>query len=107
MALPPDLLPLNWTPYDPAWLVELAREQLPDEPEIVKALSNCTRAAAESPAMTYFVDPRRANQPGADWQFKRNVVLDDGHGDPLVLDVLKDGRIGGVEFLKYVLKKNP
>jgi hypothetical protein len=63
----------TWADYDPSWLVALAREQ---RGELVPALSRCTRALVESEA------------------YKK--------GD-LVLDVLKDGRVGGVEFLAGLL----
>jgi hypothetical protein len=90
---------MEWQPYDPAWLVALARETMPDAPWLAAALAQCTRASQERRAYLYFVDPARANEPGAAWQFAENVVLHHPREGSLVLDVLKDGRIGGVEFL--------
>ena len=86
----------TWIDYDPAWLVALAREQLP---ALAPALSRCTRALVESKAYIYFVSGDEANQPGSEWQFDRNEFLRDPVRGELVLDVLKDGRIGGIEFL--------
>ncbi len=91
--------PLIWEPFDPAWLVALAREQLPDKPEIAFALSGIEQCAKYSVASWYFVDPTNPNKPGSEWQFKTNEHVFDVEQGPLVLDVLKDGRIGGVEFL--------
>jgi hypothetical protein len=91
---------MEWKPYDPAWLVTLARESRPDEPWLAEALSKCTRAARESPAYIYFVDPAPLDQPGSQWRFEKNVVLEHPKEGSLVLDVLQGARIGGVEFLK-------
>jgi hypothetical protein len=46
----------------------------------------------------HFVDPACANQPGAAWQFDRSLWLNDPVEGNLVVDVLKDGSIGAVEF---------
>jgi hypothetical protein len=91
---------LEWKAYDPAWLVELARESRPDEPWLVKALSRCTLAAQESRAYTYFVDPSFADEPSSPWRFERTITLEHPREGALVLDVLQGRRIGGVEFLK-------
>jgi hypothetical protein len=91
---------MQWKPYDPTWLVELARESRPDEPWLADALARCTRAAEESSAYTYFIDPTNPNQPGSEWQFEENVVLEHPHEGELVLDILGGRRVGGVEFLQ-------
>lgn len=69
---------------------------MPDEVWLLEALGRCTLGWAWCKSYINFVDPTNPNQPGSEWQFKGNVLLDD---ERLVLDVLKDGRIGGVEFL--------
>jgi hypothetical protein len=88
-----------WKPYDPGWLVALARETRPAEPWLAAALAKCTLAAEESRAYTYFVDPREANQPGSEWQFDSNVMLKHPVESDLVLDILIGQRVGGIEFL--------
>jgi hypothetical protein len=90
---------LKWETYDPAWLVALAKEQYPDEPCFAEALARCTRRAEGCPSYMYFVDPKDVNQPGAEWQFDQNIMLESDAEGMLILDVLKDGRIGGVEFV--------
>lgn len=90
---------MDWKPYDPAWLVELARTQRPDLPWLADALAQCTRAADEGRAYLYFADPAGANAPGSDWQFEQNVMLEHRKEGTLVIDVLAGERIGGVEFL--------
>lgn len=93
---------MQWRPYDPAWLVELARESRPDEPWLAEALARCTRATEGGRAYLYFVDPALPNEPGSQWQFEGNVSLEHPREGTLVLDVLRGRRIGGVELLKRV-----
>lgn len=88
-----------WEAYDPTWLVDLARESCPDEPWLVAALQRCTRAARESRAYIHFVDPANANAPGAEWQFVENILIEHPTDGDIVLDILTDRRVGGVEFL--------
>ena len=93
---------MNWQPYDPEWLIDLARAQRPQRTDIIEALRRCTRADHESPAYAHFVDPRRANKPGAEWQFAENISLEDPVEGHIVLDVLRDGSIGGVEIVSRI-----
>lgn len=62
-------------------------------------MARCTQCSGESEAYVHFIDPHNANQPGADWQFRENIILETTPYGDVVLDVLQDGRIGGVEFL--------
>lgn len=89
----------TWQPFDPTWLVELVRAQCPKMPRLADSLAKTTEYFPRSVAYWYFVNPANANKPGAEWQFFGNVHLNGGERGPLVLDVLKDGRVGGVEFL--------
>jgi hypothetical protein len=81
-----------WQSYDPSWIVELAREQLPEEPWLPAALAARTRTRRRSDAYIYFVDPDRANQPGSPGQFDSCVELDSPTEGWLVLDILKETR---------------
>lgn len=92
----------NWEPYDPTWLVELARQQRPEERWLPEALAKCTRCLRESRAYFYFVDPARPNEAGAEWQFDTNITLESPAKGSLVLDILKGFRVGGVEFVDKI-----
>jgi len=94
----------SWAAYDPTWLVQLAREQLP---ELVDALSRCTRASVDCVAYLRFVPGERANRPGSEWQSDRAEVLEHPEHGCLILDVLQDGRIGGVEFYDRLSGNHP
>ena len=91
----------RWEPYDPAWLVELARVQVPELDWLPAALAECTQCYWRSRAYVYFVDPTRPNEPGSSWQFQENIILEHPEQGGLVLDILKGGRVGGVEFARW------
>lgn len=90
---------MEWKPYDPAWLADWVRANVPEEPWLADALARCTRAMDGGRAYVYFVDPADANQPGAAWQLDRTLTLHHPREGTLVLDVLTGGRVGGIEFL--------
>lgn len=91
---------MQFDDYDPAWLVELARRG-GSCPKLVEALTKCTRAFVRSADYIYFVDNVRANRPGAEWQFDHNEGLEGPDDQLVILDLLKDGRVGGVELIFY------
>ena len=88
--------------FKPNWIIELVKEQEPDRLDVIDALLKCTNGIWESRAYIYFVSQKNVNQKGAEWQFKENIVLEHKKVGTIVLDVLKDGRIGGIEFVKYI-----
>lgn len=91
---------MEWKPYDPSWLVAWLRAHRPELADVADALARCTRAAEGGRAYLYFGDPADANQPGAAWQMGESVTLEHPAEGTLVLDVLSDGRVGGLEFLR-------
>lgn len=93
----------GWRPYDPSWLVAQARRQLPEQPELADAFAACVRARGAGGPYVYFVDAARPNAPGSPWQFDRNEMLEDTEFGDVVVDVLKDGRIGAIELLDLLL----
>jgi len=90
---------VEWERYDPSWLVRLKEVQEPSRPWLARALQACTKCRWESRAYVHFVNPSNANKPGAEWQLRENIVLDDPAEGELVLDILKDGRVGGLGLL--------
>lgn len=85
-------------PYAPDWLVALAMAQHADKPWLAAALSCCRIVAKRTHLVIHFVDPTDANKPGAAWQFDTTIWLKDPVEGNLAVDVLRDGRIGAVEF---------
>ena len=89
----------EWKSYDPTWLVELAKEQLPDEKWLPAALAACTMAMQESDAYIHFVKGEDSDEPASEWEVQTDFNLKHPTKGDLVLDVLEGNRIGGVEFL--------
>jgi hypothetical protein len=88
--------------FDPRTLIESVRAQAPEFPWLPEALSQCGAGFWESRAYVRYVDSRNANQAGAEWQFKANVVLSHEALGMVVLDILKDNRLGGIEFVDKI-----
>ena len=84
--------------FDPNWLCELAREARPDLPWLVDEIGRCISGIWTSTCYIRFVDSSNANQPGAAWQFREVIELFDEKRGALNLNVLKNDRIGGIEF---------
>ena len=95
---------MHFTPHDPTWLVQLAREQRPDLPWLAESVAQCTqwhrKIQGRKKKCIYvdFVTPEAANQPGTDWQYRETISLQHPEFGHIVLDVLKDNRVGGVEL---------
>jgi hypothetical protein len=81
-----------WLPFDPATLVELAREQVPDRPDLPELLARCTMGGWTCAAYVQFV-PRIA-----DGGVHRAVFLEADDED-YVVDIDRAGRPLGVELL--------
>jgi len=91
---------LKFDDYDPSWLVRLAQDAT-CHPDLAGALSKCTRAFVSSADYIYFVDGAGANKPGAEWQIDRTETIQGPDDQVVILDLLKDGRVGGVELIFY------
>ncbi len=84
------------TAYDPTWLVKLAEAQYPDTPWLHAALRNCVEVIeieVEPEYMVQFIDRMQG-------KFRENVVLIDPKVGRVVLDILTDGRVGGLSILE-------
>lgn len=85
-------------------IISLVREQEPDKDDIVSALQNCKGGHWSSNGYYQFVSSRNPNQPGSEWQHKECVVIEQENEGDIVIDLLKDGRIGGIEFIELIDK---
>ena len=80
----------------------LTKQQHPARQDVINALQIAVNGHWESKAYFQFVDSSNANQSDASWQFKENIILEDSELGTIVLDLLKDGQIGGIEFIKML-----
>jgi len=83
-------------------IIELIREQEPDRLDIIEELEKFEKKKWIRQPYIHFVSAERPNQPGSEWQFDENIVLEDETEGTIVLDILKGSRIGGIEFVSQI-----
>jgi len=83
-------------------IIELIREQEPDRHDLIEELEKLEKKKWIRQPYIHFVSAERPNQPGSEWQFDENIVLEDETEGTIVLDILKGGRIGGIEFVSQI-----
>jgi hypothetical protein len=87
--------------FNPSEIIKLASKQLPEKPEIIEALKNCQLIVGFCDCGDpYFVNPETE-----EYNFNSNVILEKENGTVIVLDVMKDGRIGSIEVGEWDKKK--
>ena len=80
-------------------IIRLVREQKPERDDIISALENCRGGHWTSKGYYHFVDSRNPNQPGSEWQHSECIMVKQENEEDIVIDILKDGRVGGIEFI--------
>jgi uncharacterized protein YuzE len=83
-------------------IIELIKDQEPDRVDLIEQLKKFDTKNWTRKPYIRFVSSQNPNQPGSEWQFDENIVLEDEVEGTIVLDLLKDGRIGGIEFLRQI-----
>ena len=94
----------RWKKYDPSWLVEAAKYRFEEYPWLKSALLECTEAKEESDWYTYFVNGARPNKPNSEWQFQESITVEDSPEGEIIIDVIRNNRIGGIEYLGRILR---
>jgi hypothetical protein len=88
--------------FDPRMLISAVKEQAPEFPWLPYALEHCGVGIWRSRAYVQYVSSHNPNQPGSDWQFEVNVVLNHDQLGMVVLDILKGDQLGGIEFVHKI-----
>ena len=88
--------------FDPKSIIELVKTQHPEKSEIIENLETCKAGYWKSKAYIYFISTTNPNQPNSNWQHKESIVLEDEKKGTIVIDVLKENKIGGIEFLSCI-----
>ena len=83
-------------------IVELIRKQNPERVDIINQLKKLSKKEIELKPYVQFINSDKPNQKESEWQFNENIILEHETEGTIVLDVLKDGRIGGIEFIKQI-----
>ena len=84
------------------WIIDLIKEQDPERFDLIEQLESLEVSEWFRQGYVRFVSSVRANQAGSPWQHQECVELEHPTEGTIILDVLKDGRIGGIEFLNYI-----
>lgn len=83
---------IEWKPYDPGWLIELAKDQSPEEPWLPEALAACTKARQVNEVIIDFIHPLKG-------KFETNIAFHSPTGGMVILDIFESHIVGGVEFV--------
>ena len=89
---------------DIEYLIRLVSEQEPERQDVVSALQNCKGGHWSENGYYSFVDSKNPNLPNSDWQHEECIVLEQLEKGDIVIDLLKNGRIGGIEFIDLIDK---
>jgi hypothetical protein len=82
--------------YDPTWLVELAKKQLPEIEWLPAALEVCTEAERTEDGygeVVVFIDRMEG-------KFKENIILIEPKVGRIALDILIDDRVAGYSVIE-------
>lgn len=85
-------------------IIKLVQEQYPDRQDLIDAFQKCTEGSWTSNGYYSFVDSNNANEANAEWQHDECIILEQKDKGDIVIDLLKDGRIGGLEFIDLIDK---
>jgi uncharacterized protein YuzE len=88
--------------FDIEIIIELIKEQEPERLDLIDQLRKSEKQKWIHQPYVGFVSVERPNQPDSEWQFCESIVLEHEIEGTIVLDVLKDGRIGGIEFVSQI-----
>jgi hypothetical protein len=88
--------------FKPSMLIEAVQKQAPEYPWLPKALEKCGIGDWESPAYVGYVSRQDPNQPGFAWQFATSIILEHESLGMVILDILIDNRLGGIEFVDRI-----
>ena len=92
--------------FDPNWIIELVKEQEPDLIDVIDALKKCTKGQWKNKGYIYFLYTEETKIEILNRQLQGSALLEHETEGLIVIDVLKDGRIGGIEFVKNLFQGN-
>ncbi len=84
------------------WIIDLISEQEPERKDLIEQLNKVEIKSWVGQPYIHFVSGQNPNQEGSEWQFEENIVLEHETEGTIVLDILKDGRVGGIEQLNQI-----
>ena len=79
----------------------LKKEELKNA-NLIQLFENCNGGNWESKAYFRFVNSKNANQPNSEWQFLDNIIIEHNEIGTIVIDLLKNNKIGGIELINQL-----
>ena len=83
-------------------LIKIIEKEEPKNENLIKSLQNCIGGKWKSKAYYQFVNSENPNQEGSEWQFLENLIFEHDVIGTIIVDLLKDNRIGGLEFYDLI-----
>jgi hypothetical protein len=87
----------EWSPFESSWLAQALAET--GEIGLAEKAAQLRWAIEKGPGYLGFVDSERPNRLGSAWTHQRAVRVNSSPRGAIVVDVLSNSRVGGVEFL--------
>ncbi len=94
----------RWKVYDPRWLAEDCQYAFSEYPWLEDALKPCCKARKRSAFYTYFEKHSRPNEPSSNWQIQESIHIEGTREGDIILDIIKENRVGGIEFISRLMK---
>lgn len=83
-------------------IIKILEKEEPKNENLIQLLENCNGGNWESKAYYRFVNSKNANQPNSEWQFQENVIIEHNKIGTIVIDLLKNNKIGGIELISQI-----
>lgn len=83
-------------------IVDLIKEQVPERTDLIMELQKLKSKKWIRQAYISLKKLYDSNELDSDWQFDENIVLEHDTEGTIVLDIYKNGKIGGIELINQI-----
>ena len=83
-------------------IIDFIKSSLTNEVNLINNLETIESGKWESKAYYRFVDSINASQSGSKWKFKDTIILEHPKHKTIILDIIEDDHLGGIEFYEYL-----
>lgn len=83
-------------------IIDFIKLNLNNESKLISNLETFELGEWKSKAYYRFVDSENGNQLTSKWKFKDTIILEHPKHKTIVLDILENDHLGGIEFYEYI-----
>jgi hypothetical protein len=83
-------------------LIKILEKEEPENETLIKSLRNCSGGKWKNKAYYQYINSENPNKIGSEWQFLDNIIFEHENYGTIIVDLLKDNKIGGLEFYKLL-----